>query len=97
MPHRVTVARYLGDSGVNDAYATPRANIHCRVQGRIELLPDGQRVGTATLFCRLRHGDLFTLDSKVTLDDGTPGYVQAVARHDDGGAGAWQHLEVAIR
>lgn len=96
-PHRVKVEKYLGDSAVDDTYAPPVQGIHCHVEGALVVTADGQRAGNVTIRCLLKWADRFLPESRVTLDNGQVGYVQAVARHDDAGAGAWQHLEVAVR
>ena len=97
MPHRVSVETYQGDTGTDDTYAAAVANIPCRQEGAILVTSDGHYVGSAKLFLRLEHRELFRRESRVTLQNGGVGHVQAVADHSDAGAGAWEHLEVAVQ
>lgn len=87
---------YLGDSSVDDVYG-PAVTVRCRWEGRLSLTSEAQRVNDAKLYARLAHDVVLLPDSRVTDARGGVGYVQAVARHEDGGAGGWQHLEVAVR
>lgn len=99
LPRQATVEPYLGDSGTDDSYG-PGVSVRCHLEDQATLLGSGERQGETKLFCRLEHGPSFPLESRVTWRGRAGdrvGYVQAVAEHDDGGRGAWCHLEVVIR
>lgn len=98
MPHRVAVETYLGETGTDDVYAAKVSDVPARQEGELLVTAEGQRSGSVKLFLRQDQTDRFLVESRVTFKDGeTTGYVRAVADHGDGGAGAWQHLEVSVR
>jgi hypothetical protein len=96
LPHRVAVETYLGDTGTDDVYGPKVPGIPCRQEGELLVTADGEYTGKVKLFTRLEHRAKFTRESRVTLAGGTVGHVQAIAEHDSGGLGAWDHLEVGV-
>jgi len=96
-PHRVTVRTHQGNSGYGDTYSDPSAEIPCMRDEKRRLVRNAggeETVAEVTLLLAREHRDLFLLDSEVDLLDGRRCFVVATAVHDDGGMGAWQHLEV---
>ena len=100
LPHRVDVEPFLGAGGYDDAYGPKVAGIRCMRDGKVQLTSDGQLVDAVTIYCRLRHAESLTPQSRVTWTDRAgpvSARVEVVQPRDDGGLGAWQHLEVVVR
>lgn len=94
-PHTVAVEPPAGDSSEGPTYGPPVV-VRCRVEGRIDVTGDGQHVGSVKVYTILRHRDKLLPGARVTLPQGGAGIVSAAAAHEDGGLGAWEHLEVTI-
>lgn len=97
MPHRIVVEPFAGDSSEGPTYGPAKVSVQCRREGRIDVTADGQHTGSVKLYARLVASSLLNTGARVTLDDGTVGYVTAVARHEDGGLGAWEHVEATVQ
>lgn len=96
MPHRVAVEPYLGDTGTDDSYGPKISNVQCRQEGELLVTATGDYSGEVKLYTRLSQRLRFPRESRVHLDGGAIGHVQAVAERKDGELGAWQHLEIAV-
>lgn len=101
MPHQVDVEPYTGAGGYDATYGPKIAGIRCMRDGRVELTGDGQLIDPVTIYCRTQHAARFVPQSRVTWRDSTGtevvAYVQVLQERTDGGAGAWQHLEVVVQ
>ena len=100
MPHQVDVEPFTGAGGYDATYGPKIVGIRCMRDGRVELTADGQLIDPVTIYCRTQHAARFVPQSRVTwTDEGgqVTAYVQVVQIHNDGGKGAWQHLEVVVR
>lgn len=97
LPHRISAEPYLGDGSEGPTFGPPVSNIPARVEGRIDVTADGQHTGSVKVYARLDRAHLLADGSRVTLPGGGIGRVQAFARHDDGGLGAWGHIEVTVQ
>jgi len=94
--HQVLVSPQIGEGATGDVYGG-QVPVRCFQDDRRRLVrnPAGAEVvSEVTLYCRLRYADVFTTDAEVTLADGRKVHVMQASRRDDGGLGAWQHLEV---
>lgn len=95
--HTASVEPLIGSGAYGETYAAARP-VQCFAEDKRQLVrnPAGDEVvSETTLYCRLVHDADFPLDSRVSVN-GRVAYVLRVARHDDGGLGAWQHLEVSL-
>lgn len=100
LPHRVDVEPFTGAGGYDDTYGPKVAGIRCFRDGNVQLTADGQLVDAVTIYCRLQHQDKLGVRSRVTWTDRSgevSARVEVVQPRDDGGLGAWQHLEVVVR
>lgn len=91
--HTVTVEAYQGTSGAGHVYAAGVA-MRCMLDAKTKLYigVDGvQTISAGSLFTNLANETLIPLHSRV---DGRT--VAQVNRHDDGGIGAWSHLEIVL-
>lgn len=98
LPHTVQVETYLGSGAYGDMYAAPQP-VRCKVDDvrQLVLSPSGdQIVSQSTLLARLSEQPKFTPKSKVTTPWGRAAVVIGVGVKDDGGMGAWQHIEVSL-
>lgn len=92
-PHTVSVETYLGTSGTGHLYAAA-VSMRCMLDGKTKLYTaaDGsQALSAGSLYTTLANEALVPLKSRVGGRT-----VAQVNRHDDGGIGAWQHLEVVL-
>lgn len=92
-PHTVTVEPYQGTSGAGHKYGSA-VQVRCMFDGKTKLTigADGaQSLSAGSLFTNLANESLVPVGSRVAGRT-----VQQVARHDDGGLGAWQHLEITL-
>lgn len=95
LPHTVTVETLTGQGAYGPIY-DDAADVRVKVDDRIRLvrnLEGEQVVSSATVYARLSESHRFTPGSRVVIR-GELTDVITVARHDDGGLGAWQHVEV---
>ena len=95
-PHQATVQPRLGATGTGPVYGTP-FTFSCMRDSKTQLVLDEkgeQRTSTTTLYTTAR-ATRFTLGALITWTGGS-GTVLAVHPRDDGGLGAWQHLEVNL-
>lgn len=91
--HTVTVETYTGTAGAGPTYAAG-VSMRCMLDAKTKLFiaPDGtQALSAGTLYTSLANETLLPLKSRVGGRT-----VAQVNRHDDGGIGAWQHLEVVL-
>lgn len=98
LPHRVDVEPFTGAGARGDTYAAKVPSVRCMRDDRIQLVrtTTGEEVvSQTTLIMRLAQEPHFPAGSKVTLPTRTATVI-GVARRDDGGLGAWQHLEVTL-
>ena len=96
-PHKVTVKPFLGSGPYGDVYGDP-VEVRCFRDERRQIVRNAngdEVVSEVSIFTNLKHGETFKLDSRVEWD-GRTDHVISVSRRDDGGLGAWQHLEVAL-
>lgn len=98
--HRVDVETFGGAGGYDDQYGPKVSGIRCFRDGNVQLTSDGQLVDAVTIYCRLQHQAILPPQSRVTWTDRSglvSARVEVVQPRDDGGLGAWQHLEVVVR
>lgn len=91
--HTVTVETYTGTAGAGPTYAAG-VSMRCMLDAKTKLFigADGvQTISAGSLFTNLTNEALVPLHSRI---DGRT--VAQVNRHDDGGIGAWSHLEVVL-
>lgn len=96
-PHQATVQPRLGATGTGPVYGTP-FTFSCNRDSKTKLVLDEkgeERTSTTTLYTTAK-ASRFTLGALVTWTNGGSGKVLAVHQHDDGGLGAWEHLEVNL-
>lgn len=97
MPHTVSVEPLLGSGPYGDSYG-PAVVVQCFREDRRQLVrnSEGDEILSETaVYCRLDQVAKFPIGTRVTY--GTKvAYVQVVAELDDGGLGAWQHLQVNL-
>lgn len=94
--HRVDVEPLLGAGGYGDQHDAKIPNIPCMRDDRTRLVrnSEGDEVTSqTTLIMRLAQASRFPPGSLVHLPDRVAAVI-TTARRDDGGLGAWQHLEV---
>lgn len=100
LPHLVTAEPHEGTGAHGEVYGAAVPNLKCFVDEARRMITgsDGTEVvSEATLYTRLANENAFTIKGLVTIPwDGRKREVIAVRRRDDGGLGAWQHLEVAL-
>lgn len=100
LPHRIDVETNSGSSGYDETYDPPVVGIRCNRRGTVQLTADGDLIDPVTIVCRLDRAPILRPKSRVKWDSHAGpvvAYVEAVAEHDDGGLGAWQHLEVVVK
>lgn len=100
LPHVVAVEPFTGAGGYDDTYGPKVSGIRCFRDGNVQLTSDGQLADAVTVYCRLQHADKFLPQSRVTwtyAGQSVSARVEVVQPRDDGGLGAWQHLEVVVR
>lgn len=101
--HKATVQTYGGSGAYGDLYATP-FTFPCLIDERRRLVRslDGKEViSEATLIAKMAHLDRCTPKSVITLHterESSTAWRQTTiinaSLRDDGGMGAWQHLEI---
>ena len=79
----------------------PAVTVSCFASEKRRMVRDqsgAEVVAETTLTARLADADRFAIGARVTRHGGAPRpqHVISVSRHDDGGMGAWQHVEVAL-
>lgn len=96
--HVVTVEPYQGAGAHGDAYGPPvRVRAKVEEKRRKVRAKDGaETVSEATVYGRLSMADRYPPGSRVTLPAGRITWVISTHRHDDGGLGGWQHVEVIL-
>lgn len=100
LPHRVDVEPFTGAGGYDDTYGPKVQAVHCLRDGNVQLTSDGQLVDAVTIYCRLQHAPILQPQSRVTWSYAgqlVSARVEVVQPRDDGGLGAWQHLEIVVR
>ena len=100
MPHKITVEPLLGDGPYGEMYGPP-AVVPCFLDRGRRLVRNAngdEVVSEVTAYCPLSAEESFPTDSRVTLPGTTETVAYVIAAHprDDGGLGAWQHLEVTM-
>lgn len=96
--HEVQVKTFTGTGAYGAVHADPVTRA-CFVDEKRRLVrgSDGDEVvSEATLFARRAHLADFREHSLVTLPTGRVATVITVADRNDGGMGAWQHVEVTL-
>ena len=95
-PHTVTVQSKTGVTGTGTLYS-PATTVACRIDDTVRLVrgTDGNQVVASTTIYTSDSRDLWGPGSIVTVN-GRDTTVITVSRHDDGGAGGWQHTEIAL-
>lgn len=98
--HKITVEPLLGDGPYGEQYGPP-VEVPCFLDRKRRLVRNAngdEVVSETTVYCPLDAEGSFPTDSRVTLPgpSGTVAYVISTQPHDDGGLGAWQHLEVTM-
>jgi hypothetical protein len=97
--HSATVEKFLGAGPTGDLYATPvtvKGFLDDGVQRAVG--PGGAEVQSAQtkFYCALSNADLFSPESRVTVN-GRPTQVNYVRRRDADGFGGPSHCEVDLR
>ena len=95
--HKVDVEPYEGTGAYGDQYLPLVAGVRCFKDDKRRLVraASGEEVvSETTLYLRLDQATRFVPGSLVTLPDRTSKVISC-AHRDDGGLGAWQHIEVA--
>lgn len=95
--HEAEVQKYTGTGAHGDVFAAP-VTIPCIIDSKRRLVRslDGKEViSEATVLTKREHLPLFEPRSRVRLNGGRVTHVITVADRNDGGMGAWQHLEIA--
>ncbi len=95
--HTVQVETLLGSGPYGDSYAAP-VTVKCFRDDKRQIVRGAngdEVVSEVTLYARLAATATFQPDSRVTWD-GRTAYVVSLARRDDAGMGAWQHIEVNL-
>lgn len=96
--HTVDVDPFLGTGATGDLYAPTVPAVRCFRDDKRQLVRNNEGVevvSETTLYLRLKHEDDFPPSSRVTLPKRVATVISCTPR-DDGGLGAWQHLEVAL-
>jgi len=95
-PHTVTVTTRLGANSTGPVMATP-VTVSCMREDKVRLVraQNGDQVVSSTTIRTSDPRELWAPGSTVEWDYGA-GTVLTVARHTDGGLGAWQHTEIAL-
>lgn len=96
--HTATVRTWTGIGAQGDVYAAPVTvkgfldfDTNLSITAQSEQYTSGTR-----FFCALAHADKFTPGSEVTAN-GVVAQVVSAERHDSGGLGLPDHLEVVLR
>lgn len=98
LPHSVVVETYRGTTGLGDTWDPPEELHSVKVDETRRFVRDtrgDEVVSETTIYARLHRADRFPPGSKVTTN-GRTAIVISCKRHDDGGAGGWQHVEVVL-
>ena len=102
--HAVTVRTRTGSGAAGPVFAAP-VSVRCNrnaTQKRVTTSAGTQVVSSAVLLTTFEGCDgvdpldLFAEGSEVTWTGNGSGIVGDVGRADDGGSGAWQHVQVVI-
>lgn len=100
LPHTITAEPLEGTGAHGEIYGAAVPNIRCMIDEARRMITgaDGTEVvSEAFIYTRLAQADKLTIKGLVTIPwDGRKREIIAVRRRDDGGLGAWQHLEVAL-